>query len=56
MWSIDSSCSLLRKHLFTKDYPLLAANLKSFPQDASQAKYSTFVEAHQFQTTITGND
>ena len=56
MWSTDSSLLRHRKHLFTKDHPLLwmSSKVKTFLQVASHIKKTTLDDTHNFQTTLVG--
>ena len=55
---MNSSSSLQRKQLLTKDYPPFWSwsKVKKFPQVVSHAKKSTFEGTREFQTTHIGND
>ena len=58
VWSMDSSSSLQRKHLLTKDHPLFWrwSIVKTFPIVASHAKKLTLDGTHKFQTTLFENE
>ena len=58
MRSMDSFFKWQRKHLFTKDHPLLFkwSKVKTFAHVASQAKKSTSSSTQEFQITPAGKE